>query len=86
MSKSNVRLGIGIEGCAQGIWSVSSYRMKGRRVWLHGGLRCALPLLALGFSATRAQAQCVEQQKLTASDADAGDHFGWSVSVSGAVA
>lgn len=36
-----------------------------------------------GVSGTRAPAQCMEEQKLTASDADGMDHFGRSVSASG---
>jgi len=43
----------------------------------------ALVAMISGLGAARAIAQCVEEQKLAASDAAAGDSFGTSVSVSG---
>ncbi len=52
------------------------------------GLWCALMGSVLGTATTQttAQIQCAEQQKLTATDANRGDNFGSSVSVSGSAA
>ncbi len=62
--------------------SVGSDGKKSHRVRLHFGLWCALAAMILGLGVTRAPAQCLEQQKLTASDAAENDRFG-SVSASG---
>ncbi len=65
------------------MYSVRNSGRKGCPVRQRGGLRCALVALAIGLGATQAPAQCLEEQKLTASDAAAFADFGVSVSVSG---
>ena len=61
----------------------SEHRLKRCRLRLHSGRRCVLVAFVLGLGTAQSLAQCTEQQKLTASGADAGDWFGFSVSVSG---
>ena len=63
--------------------SVGSDGKKSHRVLLHFGLRCALAAMIAGAGAAHAPAQCMEQQKLTASDPFEFNGFGTSVSVSG---
>ena len=61
----------------------SEHRLKRCRLRLHSGRRCVLVAFVLGLGTAQSLAQCTEQQKLTASGANAGDWFGFSVSVSG---
>lgn len=59
---------------------------KRYRVRIPSGVRSTLVGLILGQCSAQAFAQCIERQKLTASDAGAVDQFGNSVSVDGDIA
>lgn len=59
---------------------------KSSGAWPHAVWVCGLVVFVLSLSAAKTSAQCVEQQKLTASDARDRDRFGISVSLSGDVA
>ena len=69
----------------EGMLSVMRSGRKRGRVWPHSGWRCGLVALVLGLGAGQAMGQvdCVEEQKLTASDVAPQNRFGLSVSVSG---
>ena len=48
--------------------SVTNNESTGRKVRLHGGLRCAMVALVLGLGSTQAPAQFVNEQKLVAAE------------------
>ncbi len=49
---------------------------SGPRLTSEAALRCALVAISVTMGTAQAFAQCTEHQKLTASDAAAGDEFG----------